>query len=139
MTVSNKYTPALSRFPTDSSNDSELDAAVMTPPARTSRPCRIVSRDGLVPAHSPDGQFVGTPFSTSNMFEYPFHPEEEPITDGSKPISIPTNTSSSRRAGNSSNGSNSPTSPHYTRTLREVSREAPIPPSLREKVSASSA
>lgn len=60
MTVANKYTPALSRFPTDSSNDSELDAAVMTPPDRTtSRTCRVASRGGVVPAHSPDGHFVG--------------------------------------------------------------------------------
>jgi hypothetical protein len=152
-------TPALSRFLTDSSNDSELDRTLMTPPDKTtSHYARVVSRGHLVPAHSPDGQFVGkcsrrvaseqqssdsrraigTPFSTSNMFEYPFHPEE-PSPNGTKPIAIPANAASAQHAGHSSNGSNSPTSPHFTRALREVSREAPIPPSLREKVMAAGA
>ena len=122
-------TPALSRFPTDSSADDELDRALRTPPDY-----RVVSRGQLVPAHSPNEKFIGTPFSTSNMFEYPFHPEEQSPRD-SKPIAIKTAGDSAQHAGNSSNGS-SPSSPHYVRALREVSKEAPVPPSLREKVMA---
>ncbi|QRV89976.1 hypothetical protein RhiJN_17994 [Ceratobasidium sp. AG-Ba] len=131
-----KNTPALSRFPTDTSNDSELDRALMTPPDKTtSHQCRVVAARGhLVPAHSPNEQFVGTPFSTSNMFEYPFHQGKS--QHGSKPITIPANPATPQSTGHSSSGSNSPSSPHYNRALREVSREAPMPPSLREKVSA---
>ncbi|KAG9122340.1 hypothetical protein FRC07_001338 [Ceratobasidium sp. 392] len=129
-----KGTPALSRFSTDTSNDSELDRELLTPPDKTASQCRVVPRGHLVPAHSPDGQFVGTPFSTSNLFEYPFHQNES--QSGSKPIAIPTNPASIQTTGHSTNGSSSPSSPHYNRALREVSREAPVPPSLREKVSA---
>ncbi|CAE6468385.1 unnamed protein product [Rhizoctonia solani] len=136
MTGSPKYTPALSRFPTNSSNDEELDRILLTPPDRTSHHHhRVVAHGHLVPAHSPIDEFIGTPFSTSNLFEYPFNPSE-PSPTGSSSISITTTTSSSQHAGHASTGSGSPSSPYYTRALREVSKEAPIPPSLREKVMA---
>ncbi|KAG8727558.1 hypothetical protein FRC12_022408 [Ceratobasidium sp. 428] len=134
MPAAYKNTPALSRFSTDSSNDTELDRELLTPPDNATSHCRAASRGHLVPAHSPDGHFVGTPFSTSNLFEYPFHPNES--QHGSKPITIPINPTPAQSTGLPSNGSNSPSSPHYNRALREVSREAPIPPSLREKVTA---
>lgn len=73
---------------------------------------------------------VGTPFSTSNVFEYPFHPDES--KDGKR--IIVTTGASAQYPGYASTGSGSPSSPHYVRALREVSKEAPIPPSLREKV-----
>ncbi|CAE6424565.1 hypothetical protein ACGC1H_002580 [Rhizoctonia solani] len=135
MTSSPKYTPVLSRFPTDSdsSNDEELDRILLTPPDRSSHHHRVVAQGHLVPAHSPIDEFIGTPFSTSNLFEYPFNPSE-PSPTGSRSISIAT--TSSQHAGHASTGSGSPSSPYYTRALREVSKEAPIPPSLREKVTA---
>ncbi|CAE7210241.1 unnamed protein product [Rhizoctonia solani] len=133
MTGSPKYTPALSRFPTGSSNDEELDRVLLTPPDRTAYTHRVVAQGQLVPAHSPNDEFIGTPFSTSNLFEYPFSPGET-SPNGSKNISIAT--TSPQRAGHSSAGSGSPSSPYYTRALREVSKEAPVPPSLREKVTA---
>jgi hypothetical protein len=148
-----KYTPALSRSPTDSSTDEEAERAVRTPSDRaTLHHYRVVSQGQLVPAHSPDGEFVGetlrvstyrtldllyhpgTPFSTSNMFEYPFHPEDS-SPKGSKLITVTTG-ASVQHTGYASTGSGSPSSPYYVRALREVSKEAPIPPSLREKVTA---
>ncbi|KAG8730233.1 hypothetical protein FRC11_007173 [Ceratobasidium sp. 423] len=132
MTSSPKYTPALSRFPTGSSNDEELDRVPLTPPERTLYNRRAAAQGQLVP-HSPNDEFVGTPFSTSNPFEYPFNPDES-SPKGSKSISITTTDASARHSGHISTGSGSPSSPYYTRTLREVSKEAPIPPSLREKV-----
>ncbi|KAF8734123.1 hypothetical protein RHS02_07051, partial [Rhizoctonia solani] len=151
MTGSPKYTPALSRFPTDSSNDEELDRVLLTPPDRTSYNRRVIAQGHPVPAHSPSDEFIGelgsgidvgilltksigTPFSTSNLFEYPFNPEELSPKDP-KPISIATS-NSNQHTGHLSTGSGSPSSPYYARALREVSKEAPIPPSLREKVSA---
>ncbi|KAG9104061.1 hypothetical protein FRC06_005761 [Ceratobasidium sp. 370] len=130
-----KNTPALSRFSTNTSEDSELDRELLTPPGNTNSQHRVVSRGHPVPAHSPDGHFVGTPFSTSNLFEYPFH-QDESSQRGSKPITIVPNPTSIQPIWYSTNGSNSPSSPYYNRALREVSREAPVPPSLREKVSA---
>ncbi|CAE6415951.1 hypothetical protein RSOLAG1IB_01787 [Rhizoctonia solani AG-1 IB] len=134
MTGSPKYTPALSRFPTDSSNDDELDRALLTPPDRTSYSRRVMTHGQSVPAHSPSDEFIGTPFSTSNLFEYPFNPGES-SPKGSKGIAIATS-NSNQHNGHLSTGSGSPSSPHYARALREVSKEAPIPPSLREKVTA---
>ncbi|CAE6466619.1 unnamed protein product [Rhizoctonia solani] len=134
MTGSPKYTPALSRFPTDSSNDEELDRVLLTPPDRTSYNRRVIAQGHPVPAHSPSDEFIGTPFSTSNLFEYPFNPDESSPKDP-KPISIATS-NSNQHTGHLSTGSGSPSSPYYARALREVSKEAPIPPSLREKVSA---
>ncbi|KAG9078870.1 hypothetical protein FS749_009067 [Ceratobasidium sp. UAMH 11750] len=128
-------TPALSRFPTGTSDDSELDQVLLTPPGKPIPQYRVVSHGNvLVPAHSPDVHFVGTPFSTSNLFEYPFH-QDESSQRGSKPVTIVPNPASLQPPGYSTTGSNSPSSPHYNRSLREVSREAPVPPSLREKVS----
>ncbi|CAE6436178.1 unnamed protein product [Rhizoctonia solani] len=136
MTRSPKYTPALSRFPTDSSNDEELDRVLLTPPDhRTSCNHRVIAQGHSVPAHSPNDEFIGTPFSTSNLFEYPFNPGES-SPNGSKNISIATTNASAQHTGHASTGSGSPSSPYYTRALREVSKEAPIPPSLREKVTA---
>ncbi|CAE6534103.1 unnamed protein product [Rhizoctonia solani] len=131
MPGSPKYTPTLSRFPTGSSNDEELDRVLLTPPDRTSYNHRIAAQGQLVPAHSPNNEFIGTPFSTSNPFEYPFNPDESSPTS-SKNITI-TTTHTTEHAGTRSG---SPSSPYYTRALREVSKEAPIPPSLREKVTA---
>jgi hypothetical protein len=59
MTGSPKYTPALSRFPTDSSNDDELDRALLTPPDRTSYSRRVMTHGQSVPAHSPSDEFIG--------------------------------------------------------------------------------
>ncbi|CAE6414714.1 unnamed protein product [Rhizoctonia solani] len=132
MTSSPKYTPTLSRFPTDSSNDEDLDRILLTPPDRMSHNHRVVAQGHLVPAHSPMDEFIGTPFSTSNLFEYPFSPGES-SPKGSKSISIATTNTSSQPAGHASR-SGSPSSPYYARALREVSKEAPVPPSLREKV-----
>ncbi|CAE6340882.1 unnamed protein product [Rhizoctonia solani] len=134
MTGSPKYTPALSRFSTDSSNDEELDHTLLTPPDYTSYSRRVIAQGHSVPAHSPSDEFIGTPFSTSNLFEYPFN-QGEPSPKGSKGISIAT-ANSNQHTGHLNTGSGSPSSPYYTRALREVSKEAPIPPSLREKVSA---
>ncbi|KAG8729245.1 hypothetical protein FRC10_004155 [Ceratobasidium sp. 414] len=126
-------TPALSRFSTDASDNSELDPALLTPPDKATSQYRVVSRGQLVSTDSPDGQFVGTPFSTLNLFEYPFHQDES--SQHAKPITIIPNPGSIQPPGYSTTGSNSQSSPYYNRALREVSREAPVPPSLREKVS----
>ncbi|KAJ1307938.1 hypothetical protein OPQ81_002015 [Rhizoctonia solani] len=121
MTGSPKNTPAFSRCPTDSSNDEELDHALLTPPDRTSYTHRVVAQGQLVPAHSPIDEFIGTPFSTSNLFEYPFNPGDSP-PKGSKAISIATTNSSAQYTTHTSTGSGSPSSPYYTRALRNSSR-----------------